>query len=101
MTLATFGIGDTLLVAIAAASVLTLVVIVIAPWKEVRQEPPIDPYAEAKLLLHQDPDEPTGEFRTISSIDQRKPDETDPTTDFGVLGELDGAPPDGEDRPPG
>ncbi len=57
------------LVVVAAVSVLTVILIVVAPWKQVRSEPKIDPTAETKLLLHQDPDEPTGEFSAITPID--------------------------------
>ena len=48
------------LVWIAALSVLSVVVlllIVIAPWKRVRDERPLDPEIEARLLLGEDPDE--------------------------------------------
>jgi hypothetical protein len=48
------------LVWIAAVSVLSVVVlllIVIAPWKRVRAERPLDPEVEARLLLGEDPDE--------------------------------------------
>ena len=30
--------------------------------EQVRDEPPMDPEVEAKLLLHRNPDEPTGEL---------------------------------------
>lgn len=48
------------LVWIAALSVLSVVVlalIVIAPWKRVRDERPLDPDVETRLLLGEDPDE--------------------------------------------
>ncbi len=66
----------TILIVVAAASVLTVVVIVVAPWKQVRDEPPLDPTAEVKLLLHQDPDEPTGEFRAVTPIDSLESTDT-------------------------
>ncbi len=43
--------------------------IVVAPWKEVRAEPPLDPDVEAKLLLHRNPDEPTGELPAANVAD--------------------------------
>jgi hypothetical protein len=52
----------TVLVTVGALAVVLLVVIVVAPWKQVRQEPPLDPEVEAKILLHRDPDDPTGEL---------------------------------------
>lgn len=52
----------TLLVIIAVVCVALLVLIVVAPWKAVRDEGPIDPDVEAKLLLRRDPDEPTHEM---------------------------------------
>ena len=52
----------TLLVIVGALAVALLVIILVAPWKQVREEPPLDPDVEAKLLLHRNPDEPTGEL---------------------------------------
>jgi hypothetical protein len=70
--------GTTALVVVAIGSVATVVLIVVAPWKQVRDEPPIDPTAEAKLLLHQDPDEPTGEFGAVTPL------ETDEVDEIGI-----------------
>jgi hypothetical protein len=55
-------LSTTVLVVVGALAVVLLVVIVVAPWKQVRQEPPLDPEVEAKILLHRDPDDPTGEL---------------------------------------
>jgi hypothetical protein len=53
----------TVLVVIALASVVLLVLIVVAPWKRVREEPPIPRDVETRLLLHrQNPEEETGEM---------------------------------------
>jgi hypothetical protein len=52
----------TVLVIVGALAVALLIVILVAPWKQVREEPPLDPDVEAKLLLHRNPDEPTGEL---------------------------------------
>ena len=41
-----------ILVSIAVLSVVVLVLIVVAPWKQVREEPPLDKDVEARLLLH-------------------------------------------------
>ena len=49
------------LVIVAVLSVVLLVLIIVAPWRQVRDEPPLDKAVEAKLLLHRNPDEPTGE----------------------------------------
>ncbi|MEX1006575.1 MAG: hypothetical protein WD271_01875 [Acidimicrobiia bacterium] len=55
----------TVLVIIAIASVLILVLIVVAPWRRVREEPPLDPDVETRLLLHRpNPEEETGEIPT-------------------------------------
>jgi hypothetical protein len=59
----------TLLVIVGALAVALLVVIVVAPWKQVRREPPLDPDVEAKLLLHRNPDEPTGELPATKIAD--------------------------------
>jgi hypothetical protein len=61
-------LSTTLLVIVAVISVLLLVLIIVAPWKGVRQEPPLDKAVEAKLLLHRNPDEPTGEVPRVSSV---------------------------------
>jgi hypothetical protein len=45
--------------AVVGASAVALLTIVIAPWRRVRQERPLAPDVEAKLLLGQDPDQPT------------------------------------------
>jgi hypothetical protein len=37
-------------------SFVVLLLIVIAPWKQVRQEAPLDDEVEARLLLGEDPD---------------------------------------------
>jgi hypothetical protein len=61
-------ITTTVLVVIAVISVVLLVLIIVAPWKDVRSEPPLDKAVEAKLLLHRNPDEPTGEVPRVSSV---------------------------------
>ena len=61
------------LVIVAVLSVLILVLIIVAPWRQVRDEPPLDKAVEAKLLLHRNPDEPTGEVpRVIGGADRRR-----------------------------
>ena len=66
----------TVLVIVAVVAVALLVLIVVAPWKQVRAEPPLDPDVEAKLLLRRDPDEPTGEMPAANVADLTD----DPTT---------------------
>jgi hypothetical protein len=77
------------LVAVAILSVVVLVLIVVAPWKNVRNEPKLDPEAEAKLLLHRDPDEPTGEHQRIAPLSVAADDETDPEATYDDLAALD------------
>jgi hypothetical protein len=43
--------------ALSVLSVIVLLLIVIAPWKRVRAERPLDPEIETRLLLGEDPDE--------------------------------------------
>jgi len=45
------------IVGLCVLSVVILVLIVIAPWKNVRAEPGLDDEAETRLLLGEDPDE--------------------------------------------
>jgi hypothetical protein len=59
----------TVLVVVCGLAVLLLVLIVVAPWKQVRAEPPLDPDVEAKLLLHRNPDEPTDEIPAVNIAD--------------------------------
>ncbi len=42
---------------VCVLSVVILILIIVAPWRGVRREPPIDSEAEARLLLGEDPDE--------------------------------------------
>src|SRR5215212_6765730 len=64
---ASFGLEftTTVLVIIAIACVVALVLIVVAPWRRVREEPPLDPDVQTRLLLHRpNPEEETGEMPT-------------------------------------
>ena len=61
-------LSTTVLVIVAVLSVVLLALIIVAPWKDVRKEPPLDKEVEAKLLLHRNPDEPTGEVPRVSSV---------------------------------
>ncbi len=63
------------LVLVAVLSVLILVLIIVAPWRQVRDEPPMDKAVEAKLLLHRNPDEPTGEVPRVSAVPSDDTDE--------------------------
>jgi hypothetical protein len=56
------------LVIVAVLSVVLLVLIIVAPWRQVRDEPPLDKAVEAKLLLHRNPDEPTGEVPRVTAV---------------------------------
>jgi hypothetical protein len=83
--------STTVLVIIAIASVLVLVLIVVAPWRRVRDEPPLDPDVETRLLLHRaDPEEETGELPAaritdLSDVDDRESG----AADFAELRDLD------------
>ena len=81
------------LVIVAVLSVVILVLIIVAPWRQVRQEPPMDKAVEAKLLLHRNPDEPTGEVPRVSVVPA---DDTDDEFggDLSELAELNDPPDD-------
>jgi hypothetical protein len=85
------------LVVVAIFSIVVLVFIIFAPWKSVRDEPKLDKTAETKLLLHRDPDEPTGEYPRIGSVGTPD-DETDPRATYEDLGLLDAEDRDAEER---
>jgi hypothetical protein len=78
----------TVLVIVGAISVILLVLIIVAPWRKVRDEPPLDAAVEAKLLLHRNPDEPTGELPRIAGVAAGHPTEASETADFSELAEL-------------
>jgi hypothetical protein len=86
--------STTVLVIIAIASVLVLILIVVAPWRRVRDEPPLDPDVETRLLLHrQNPEEETGELPAarvtdLSDVDDRESTSSE-TGDFAELRDLD------------
>ena len=68
------------LVLVAALSVVVLALIIVAPWKKVRAEPPLDKDVETRLLLHREhPDEPTGEIPSlrVSDLSDRAHDDAD------------------------
>jgi len=77
------------LLVVAVSSVVILVLIVVAPWKQVRDEPPLDKDVEARLLLHRpNPEEATGEIPTTRVTDLD--DAGDSTAaDFAELRDLD------------
>jgi hypothetical protein len=79
------------LVIVAVLSVVLLILIIVAPWRQVRDEPPMDKAEEAKLLLHRNPDEPTGEVPRVSAV---PPDDSDqqPEGDLSDLAELNDPP---------
>jgi len=63
------SLAPTLAIGIAVASLIAIAVIVVAPWPEVRAEPPLDETVESRLLLGEDPaqvaaDSPGSEART-------------------------------------
>jgi hypothetical protein len=87
-------ISTTVLVIIAVASVIVLVLIVVAPWRRVREEPPLDPDVEARLLLHRpNPEEETGELPAAPVTDLPAPEDrpaaSAETGDFAELRDLD------------
>jgi hypothetical protein len=76
------------LVIVAIVSVVLLVLIIVAPWRQVRNEPPLDKTAEAKLLLRRNPDEPTGEVPRVSAVPTDQADDS-LGGDFSDLSNLD------------
>ena len=81
-----------ILLAIAIAAVVLLVLIIVAPWRRVREEPPLDKDVETRLLLRRpNPDEPTGEVPTarVTDINDRGGDVEAASADFTELRELD------------
>ena len=74
-----------LLVIVAVISVVLLILIIVAPWRQVRDEPPLDKSVEAKLLLHRNPDEPTGEVPRVTAV---PPDDSTDDAESGDLSEL-------------
>jgi hypothetical protein len=78
----------TVLVIVGAISVILLVLIIVAPWRKVRDEPPLDAAVEAKLLLHRNPDEPTGELPRISGVPGEDAVDPGEPADFSELAEL-------------
>jgi hypothetical protein len=88
------------LVIVAVLSVVLLVLIIVAPWRQVRDEPPMDKSVEAKLLLHRNPDEPTGEVPRVTAVPTDDPDEA--TGDLSELADLNDPPnPSGPSGPSG
>ena len=81
-----------LLVIVAVLSVVLLVLIVVAPWRQVRDEPPMDKAVEAKLLLHRNPDEPTGEVPRVSAVPDDDSDDDPESGDLSDLAELNDPP---------
>jgi hypothetical protein len=84
-----------ILVIVAVLSVLILVLIIVAPWRQVRAEPPMDKSVDAKLLLHRNPDEPTGEVPRVSAVPPADSD-VEEEGDLSGLAELN----DQTDQPP-
>jgi hypothetical protein len=80
------------LVIVAVISVVLLVLIIVAPWRQVRDEPPMDKSVEAKLLLHRNPDEPTGEVPRVTAVPQDDSDDDPEAGDLSDLAELNDPP---------
>jgi hypothetical protein len=74
-----------LLVIVAIISVILLILIIVAPWRQVRNEPPMDKAVEAKLLMHRNPDEPTGEVPRVTAVPR---DDSEAVADTGDLSDL-------------
>ena len=75
---------------IAIASVVLLVLIIVAPWKQVRNEPPLDKDVETRLLLHRaNPEEATGEYPVTRVSDLDESADADAAADFSELRDLD------------
>jgi hypothetical protein len=86
------SVSTVILAIIAIASVVLLVLIIVAPWKQIRDEPPLDKDAEARVLLHRpNPEEATGELPAIRDVDpaERTGGDTDENADYSELRDLD------------
>ncbi len=81
-------LSTTFLVIVGAISVVVLVLIVVAPWRRVRDEPPLDRNVEAKLLLHRNPDEPTDEVPRVASTSDISEPSQPGAADFSELANL-------------
>jgi hypothetical protein len=81
-------LSTTFLVIVGAISVVVLVLIVVAPWRRVRNEPPLDPNVETKLLLRRDPDEPTDEVPRVPSTSDISEPSQPGADDFSELANL-------------
>jgi len=92
------ALSTTVLIVVGLVSVVLLVLIIVAPWREVREEPPLDKAVEAKLLLHRNPDEPTGEVPRVGRVPVEDADE-EFAGDYSELTDL--GDPDEPDAPPG
>ena len=73
-------ITTAVLVIVAVLSVVLLILIIVAPWRQVGGTAD-DKVVEAKLLLHRNPDEPAGEIPR----GQRGPDPTTATTSRAAI----------------
>lgn len=83
-------LSTAVLIGVGILSVIILVVIIVAPWQQVRDEPPLDPNVETKLLLNRNPDEPTGEVPRVRNLPLEHDDEVDePSIDLTELADLD------------
>jgi hypothetical protein len=82
--------GTTLLVVVAVVCVVLLVLIIVAPWRRVRDEPPIPRDVETRLLLHRsNPEEETGEFPTSRVTDLADAEGRRESGDLAELRDLD------------
>jgi hypothetical protein len=85
--------SSVVLITIAILSVVVLALIIVAPWKQVREEPPLDKDVETRLLLHRpNPEEPTGEIPAarVTDLAAGEPDGgAGSDTDFAELRDLD------------
>jgi hypothetical protein len=84
-----------LLIIVAVISVVLLILIIVAPWRQVREEPPMDKAVEAKLLMHRNPDEPTGEVPRVRPLPADDADDdlaSGNLDDLNALGEADEPP---------
>jgi len=86
------------LVIVAVLTVVLLVLIIVAPWRQVREEPPLDKAVETKLLLNRNPDEPTGEVPRVSALPSDDIDDDEFGGDLSELAELND-PPNPPQRP--
>lgn len=84
---------------VTAIAVAALVLLIWAPWKSVRSEPPLDEDVETRLLLNEDPEQIAADEDAeleaqapVRDLDARRASEPESDTAFSSLSDLDDEP---------